>query len=430
LARQHSSHVDDPVRLGARLHEARLRAGLRLKDLSFERCSIGYLSHIERGNRVPSLQVVRELARRLGVSEHWLAMGEEPPAPPDEALVEAEGALRFDDLETAERLYRDALGNDAAPVQARAHTGLGRVSLRRDDIHAALDAFEHALDLDPGLEQDDSFAESLGRAYATAGDEERAVGIFRRRLEAAQRDDDGIRRIRFAVLLANALIDLSAFDEAARVLADVVNEPASADPLILARLYWSQSRLYAMRRDTDAAARYARKALDLLDATELTQYRAWAYHLAAFIENDAGNHADALALVEQGRGLAVHGGTPVDLAKLDLEEARARAALGELERAASLIHGASRTLSGQHPIDVGRCFSELAAVHAAADDLARSRELYELALEYLERSPNRVLADTCGRFGALLERLGDRDAALETYKRGVAVTAQIDRASR
>src|SRR6476661_3802134 len=68
-------HVDDPFAVGTRLKEARLAAGLSQRELSFQGCTAVYICRIERGDRVPSLQVLRELARRAGVDEEWLATG-------------------------------------------------------------------------------------------------------------------------------------------------------------------------------------------------------------------------------------------------------------------------------------------------------------------------------------------------------------------
>ena len=76
MPQQSADHIDDPVLLGRRLREARLAGGLRQGDLAFAGCSIGYISRIESGMRVPSLQVVRRLAGSVGVSERWLATGE------------------------------------------------------------------------------------------------------------------------------------------------------------------------------------------------------------------------------------------------------------------------------------------------------------------------------------------------------------------
>ena len=68
-------HYDDPVAVGRRLHEAREAAALSQRELAFPGCSAAYISRIERGERIPSLQVMRELARRIGVSETLLAYG-------------------------------------------------------------------------------------------------------------------------------------------------------------------------------------------------------------------------------------------------------------------------------------------------------------------------------------------------------------------
>ena len=75
--RARTPHYDDPVAVGARLFGAREVAGLSQRELAFPGCSSAYISRIERGERIPSLQVMRELARRTGVSERALAFGRE-----------------------------------------------------------------------------------------------------------------------------------------------------------------------------------------------------------------------------------------------------------------------------------------------------------------------------------------------------------------
>jgi transcriptional regulator with XRE-family HTH domain len=73
--RARTPHYDDPAAVGARVREARLAAHLSQRELSFPGCSSAYISRIERGERIPSLQVMREIARRAGVSEQVLAFG-------------------------------------------------------------------------------------------------------------------------------------------------------------------------------------------------------------------------------------------------------------------------------------------------------------------------------------------------------------------
>ena len=75
--RVRTPHYDDPAAVGQRLFEAREAAGLSQRELAFPGCSSAYISRIERGERIPSLQEMRELARRLGVSEQALAFGHE-----------------------------------------------------------------------------------------------------------------------------------------------------------------------------------------------------------------------------------------------------------------------------------------------------------------------------------------------------------------
>src|ERR671939_1924403 len=104
MPRQKSTHVDDPKAVGLRLKEARERAGLSQRQLAFPGCSPAYISRIEAGERIPSLQLLRELGRRLGVTEDYLATGGEA-RDGQQGLVFAEGALRLGDVDTAEKMF-------------------------------------------------------------------------------------------------------------------------------------------------------------------------------------------------------------------------------------------------------------------------------------------------------------------------------------
>jgi transcriptional regulator with XRE-family HTH domain len=90
LKRPRTPHYDDPIAVGQRLHAAREAAGISQRELAFPGCSAAYISRIERGERIPSLQVMRELARRIGISESVLAYGRERI---DAAVSDAVGAV-------------------------------------------------------------------------------------------------------------------------------------------------------------------------------------------------------------------------------------------------------------------------------------------------------------------------------------------------
>ncbi len=347
--------------MGERLRAAREKAGLSQRQLAFPGCSPAYISRIESGDRIPSLQLLRELGRRLSISVDYLATGgEDGLAEPGGALLEAEVALRLGDVDLAQELYmrlREA-GTAGAPAEA----GLGQVAFIRGRPREAIERFEQALALygDPEWAHPD-LAESLGRAYAMVGELDSAIAVFERCLAAAGRDRDLLREIRFAVLLGHALIQNGNLDRAEEVLGEALalGKDSESDG-VRAKLYWSQSRLHAQRNDPETASRYARRALEILRATEDANRTASAYELLAFIENDRGNPDSALALIEEGRPLVDRCGNPVERAQFRLEEARALAKLGRRDEAASLAVKISATVADASPEAAGRSYAVLA----------------------------------------------------------------------
>jgi tetratricopeptide (TPR) repeat protein len=428
MARQTNSHIDSPGLLGARLRDARLVGGLRQRDLSFDGCSISYISRLEKGERQPSLQLIEQLARRLGVTVEWLARGDTAakPAIEDERLTQAEIALRIGETDEALTLLAEIIAAEPPkPVAARAEALLGQAAFLSDDAEDAIEHLELALELDETLAHDPSTADTLGRAYARVGQMESAIALFRQNLDLARENTDVREHLRFSVLLANALIDATELGEASALLGEALGNSATEDPLALARVYWTQSRLHAMKRETRLARRFARRALQLLENTEYLQYRSRAHQLMAFAELDAGNADAALDLIRRGRELAQESGTGYDEAKFAIEEARALVQLGRLDDAATAAINASTGLTGSHPHDMGRSYTELAAVLEQAGQSERALELYGLAIEVLEPTPSRFLADAYTACGELLERVGRQDDAYATFKKAAHLNSQL-----
>src|ERR1700687_5805006 len=63
------------LRLGERLRQLRVAAGLTQSDLAGERFSKEYVSQIERGKTRPTRETIEWLAGRLGVDSGFLASG-------------------------------------------------------------------------------------------------------------------------------------------------------------------------------------------------------------------------------------------------------------------------------------------------------------------------------------------------------------------
>ena len=107
VKRARTPHYDDPAAVGLRIRGAREAAGLSQRALSFPGCSPAYVSRIERGERVPSLQVIREIARRASVSEQILAFGREALDPAVAGRISAvEAAEAGDDPTERIRAYQ------------------------------------------------------------------------------------------------------------------------------------------------------------------------------------------------------------------------------------------------------------------------------------------------------------------------------------
>lgn len=428
MPRRKSTHVDDPAEVGRRLRDARERAGLSQRQLSFDGCSPAYISRIEAGERIPSLQLLREMGRRLGVSEDWLATGlDRDLLAEDRTLLDAEIALRFSELDTAEELYTQAL--DAAATnneRARSLSGLGQIAFERGEPRRTVQHLEQALSLS-GEEASDqpSLADTLGRAYAMLDDVEPAIRLFRQSLDRASERKNTPEAIRFGVLLANAYIDNNEFDEAREVLEQTVDKAENArDPVFRARIYWSLSRLHALQGEPADAARYARKALELLELTEHTTYAARAHQLLAHVELDRGNADEALGLLDRGLPLIVESSNHVDEALFRLERARALAQLGRSEEATALAQRSAEMLENASPGDAGRGYAIVAEIYADLGDRTRAIQTYRRAAELLQSSPSRYVLEVYAKLADLLEEEGRKDEALEVLKRAVGVQAR------
>lgn len=426
MPRRKSTHVDDPAAVGERLRTARERAGLTQRDLAFPGCSPAYISRIESGDRIPSLQLLRELGRRLGVSEDYLATGENRAAPDDPRLLDAELALRLGEEAEAQRLYDDVLASPWGNEDyGRALAGLGELAYQRGNPREAISSIERALQVWSASPADRaSLAETLGRAKAMVGSYDESIAIFRDCLRAAEERKDSIGQLRFAVLLANALIDRGDFATAAEVLSSKVEASESArDPLLRARLYWSQSRLYGMQNDHAQAARYARRALEIVELAEDDFYTARAHEMMAHVEIDRARPEEALRLLDRAWPLLERTANSADKASYRLERARALAAMGRSEEAGAIAMEVSALLTDAKPRQAGRSYVLLGDIYAATDQPERARELYELGIEMLQSNPDRYLVEAYSKLASLLEGEGNADAALSVLKQAMEVRA-------
>jgi tetratricopeptide (TPR) repeat protein len=422
MPRRPSTHVDDPVAVGRRLRKAREAAGVTQRDLSFEGCTAAYISRIEAGARVPSLQILHEFARRLGVHPEYLATGSQEPDDLSSALLEAEVALRLGDEELAAELYEAARAAADLPADlAQAQLGLGRLAVRRGKIANGVALLEQALDsgeLGPG--DASAAANALGRSYVSQSRYDEAFAVFERFFDEARARGDHFDQIRFALLLANTYVDHGDYARAHATLGEILDlARQSVDPMVRASLYWSQSRAHLSQGEPDRAAEYAQLAIATLKASEQTLEAARALLLLAFIENDRENPEAALELIDEGEPIVAAAGEATDTAMFAVERARALSALGQGDEAAELLLGIIPRLNAAAPKDAARAYSAVADVFRKQGDTARALELYELAVEQAPIADRHVVAALTA-MAEIHEELGNGDMALELLKQALA----------
>jgi tetratricopeptide (TPR) repeat protein len=424
MPRSLTTHIDSPGELGIRLRRARETAGLSQRQLAFDGCTAAYISRLEAGARVPSLQMINELAVRLGVSSQWLATGVEASFAEPTDLLEAEVALRIGDIEEAERLYRARL-QPGDPCRAAAVAGLGQIAFRAERFGEAIELLGEALALNGGKTlADPSAVDSLGRAHARLGDRESAIAVFQSGVSEAKAAAAPVEELRFTILLANALIDNGAHPDAERLLAGVIALAAELhDPLASARVYWSQSRLHSLRGEASLAARYARRALDILERTENTAYFAMAHQLLAFAEIEAGNGEAALELLERGRTLLGSEMTDTTEVMFSIEQARALVLTGDVHEAARVGAVAFELLDVMPPGDRGHAYVTLADVFVAVGDTERARALYGAGLDLLVEHGKPRVIEAGRKYADLLEAEGDTAGARRVLRQATNAAA-------
>jgi transcriptional regulator with XRE-family HTH domain len=430
MPRRASRHIDSPEATGARIRAAREHAGLSQRQLSFDGCTPAYISRIEAGARTPSFQILRVLAKSLGVTADFLATGDSGLGTPHrDKLLEAELAAHSGDPDGARSLYDAARTKGGPQLAARAELGLARLVLDTGNQAGAVPHLEAALDSGHLSLADVADARALlGRAYALLARFDDAASLLEGALAEAEAINDEPAVLRFSVLLANTLIDRGDYGQAEDVLGVILARArASSDPVTLSHLYWSQSRLHSSQNRPDLAAHYARLAHASLEATEHRLLAARALVLLAHLENDRGNAQAALDLVEECHPMIAAAGNQLEEGMLLLERARALSTLGEREEAASIALGAAARFAGGHQVSAGRGYAVAAGIFRDLGDGEKAQELYELAVETLPVA-DRHLVEVYRALAAIHEER--RNVAEEIRYLKLALEVQVVSARR
>src|SRR5438093_11456454 len=138
------------ARLGERLRQLRVAAGMTQSELAGERFSKEYVSQIERGKTRPTAETIAWLASRLDVDAGYLANGVstdergrvEATLTRAEALVEAH---RYEEAVTEFEQVRPAVAaTGAAELEARLLSGEAWARMHQGELRESLDLLTRA----------------------------------------------------------------------------------------------------------------------------------------------------------------------------------------------------------------------------------------------------------------------------------------------
>src|SRR5881397_2382063 len=158
---QQASAAQAGLRLGERLRQLRVAAGMTQTELAGDRFSKEYVSQIERGKTRPTRETIDWLAVRLGVDAGFLANGvsADERGRVDAAIARADALLEArrnpEAIVEFENLRSAVLATGLPELEVRTLSGEATVRMREGQVREALELLERARQLSEGPEFSD-----------------------------------------------------------------------------------------------------------------------------------------------------------------------------------------------------------------------------------------------------------------------------------
>jgi tetratricopeptide (TPR) repeat protein len=346
------------VRLGDRLRQLRVAAGLTQAQLAGERFSKEYVSQIERGKTKPTDETVEWLAGRLGVDPQFLANGvsTEQRDRVDAALTRAEALTNSDGYLEAIELYgelRAAVAATGLPeLEVRLIAGEAKALIRSGDTRVALERLLRARELSEN---------------ATVSDAERADVLFKLGVCRFQ-----LSSVSTALGLLNQALELAE------------RSGLPCDLLISDILHW-RSRCYRHQRDFEAAREDVERALELAEAAGDPRTMAHLYFQASLIAERKGHWVLSRSYAEKAKALYEEIADRSSIGRLLNNLGGLNFLLGKPDDAVKYLKEAFATaLEVGAEADAAQAVSSLAQVHLRTGNLELAEEQARHALKLLD----------------------------------------------
>jgi tetratricopeptide (TPR) repeat protein len=346
------------LRLGERLRQLRVSAGLTQSELAGERFSKEYVSQIERGKTRPTGDTIAWLASRLDVDAGYLANGVstdergrvEATLTRAEALVEAH---RYEDAVVEfERIRPAVVATGAAELEARVVSGEAWARMHQGELREALDLLTRARTL---VERE------------PFSDLDRAEVLYRL----------GVCRYR----LSSISTAIALFSEAYE-LAEKSDLPCD---LLRSNILAHRSRCYRRQRDLEAAREDVERALELAQSLEDSPSMAAVYVQASLVAERMGHWVLARSYAEKAKSVYEDLNDQRALAGLLNNLGGLNLMLGKPEEAIEYLKASYATaLDSDSMEEAAQATGSLAAVHLELNDFDQAERFARQALSLLE----------------------------------------------
>jgi tetratricopeptide (TPR) repeat protein len=346
------------VRLGERLRQLRVAAGLTQTELAGARFSKEYVSQIERGKTRPARETIEWLAERLGVDADFLANGvtADQRGRVETALARAEALAEANRNEEAIAAFEDGrtavLATGLPELEVRLLCGEAQARGRIGQLREAIEQLNRARSL------------AEGPAFS---DVERADVLFRL----------GVCRYQ----LSSIQTALALLNEALK-LADGSGFPC--DQLRASILHW-RSRCYRRQRDLEAAREDVERALELAQSLDSPRALAELYFQASLLAEREGHWILARTYAERAKGYYEDLADRANVGRLLNNLGGLNYLLGKPDESIAFLKDAFRAaLDVGNDADAGQIVASLAHVHLGCGDAKLAEEQAHQALRLLE----------------------------------------------
>jgi transcriptional regulator with XRE-family HTH domain len=412
-------------RIGARIREARLRAGLTQQQLAGDRYTKAYISALETGIARPSMIALRHISTRLGLpASHFIDQTN-----PTWTRLEADMRLAAGDWQGAADGYRSMLDGDV-DESARADLlrglaeALNRLNRGSDAVAPAAEAtrlYELA-----GRRADAALARYwLAYAQYQCDNEPEARALLGQLLEDVRAGLKVEPDFEMRILTALAAVESRAAKPARALtyLEEARGLAADLDDARRASFLFNLAVSYREVGDFEAAIRAGTQAMALFHA-------AGAVILSAQVENDLAMAYLAVGDISRARDMAREARRQIEgtgderwLAAVMETEAQVALASGDVDGAVALAQGAAEHAerSGNELARLDALRTEARARRASGDRQAADA-LFARAADLARggRVPHR-LRDVLRDWADLRAELGDHRAAYELSREALTV---------